>query len=56
MLVSCAQDEFIRLDEKEKKIFDVEIKLKALKIPKHHCNIYLKGMSKYVTNDVWSMY
>lgn len=50
MVVPCAKDGFIRMDTEEKKKFDVEIKVKAIKIPKHYCNTYLKGMSKYVRN------
>jgi len=51
MVVTSAKDDFVRLDEKEKKKFDVEIKVKAIKIPKHQCNQYLKGMSRYGVTD-----
>lgn len=59
MVASCVTDDFIRLTEKEKENFDVEIRVKAIKIPKHHCNKYLKGMSKYVLPVVimwWELY
>lgn len=48
MAAQCCNDGFVRLNEEEKKKFDVKISVKAIKIPKKDCNKYLKGMNKYV--------
>lgn len=42
-------EEFVRLTEAEKRSFDTSITLKAIKIPKNECNMFLKTMSKCVT-------
>lgn len=51
MAATGASDGFIRLTEEEKKRFDTEIRLKAIKIPKQHCNKYMRVMNKCV-NDL----